>query len=634
VADFFQSISQFLNLNKLTAVTIPGMIAALALSLFIFPPPCTLDTNGKCWACQGEQKKAPPPFTATFTVERTSRGEEKKAPGAGAITPDNGKPGQDVAVVIMGGASTKWDSSSKVSVEPEGVKVTDKRVEGDAQITAKFQIDPSASIGPRTVAVTNASSNGSDTSTGGKTPSDAGNITVSCATWGWELGRSASLCSMLGAAPPAPPTAEIQSPAPKKGGNPGAKADASTATRNEGMRYLSPSDVDACNDVPVYVVKNSRVKSQDKPDSGDASSSKSKTPKGYPGETLIDPANVLKALDSCTVGLQKASATRDDDNSTLQTKITGIGAQLTSLLAAQEKAKEAQNQLLARSYQPDIDSLKKEIAGLQKQSQGFLSAKQIIGVVLAQVAALRADVTGQVNSKAPPEAPPAKNTFQSVLQGVSNNLLVFLAASLVIGMILDPVQRMVMSWAPGRATRFHALNRARSHATGEIRFGDRRYGTPDHLRREDPDVYEPNYAVGRGLLTQSEYNALYDQYYRQSELATGLILPLLMLAATGCIRIDCCYALGGWMIWLLALVGILIWFILAWSLWRVGLDRLHKFYSEVQARIAGRAKKLESVQEDKILALLGDPKYQEQIQKEYTRLGEILEKISKPKRDS
>jgi hypothetical protein len=43
-------------------------------------------------------------------------------------------------------------------------------------------------------------------------------------------------------------------------------------------------------------------------------------------------------------------------------------------------------------------------------------------------------------------------------------------------------------------------------------------------------------------------------------------------------------------------------------LWVAGLDRLHKYYSELQARIGGNILRLESTMEEKLFDLLSDEK--------------------------
>lgn len=44
-------------------------------------------------------------------------------------------------------------------------------------------------------------------------------------------------------------------------------------------------------------------------------------------------------------------------------------------------------------------------------------------------------------------------------------------------------------------------------------------------------VLEPEYAVGKGLITQDEFNAVKNEFFAQSELSVGLIVPLICLAA-------------------------------------------------------------------------------------------------------
>jgi hypothetical protein len=43
-------------------------------------------------------------------------------------------------------------------------------------------------------------------------------------------------------------------------------------------------------------------------------------------------------------------------------------------------------------------------------------------------------------------------------------------------------------------------------------------------------VLEPEYAVGKGLITQDEFDAVKNEFFAQSELSVGLILPLICLA--------------------------------------------------------------------------------------------------------
>lgn len=56
MSDLLQQLSSFLNLSKLVAVTVPGIIATLALMLFFNPPACKQDSQS-CWYCQGQDNK-------------------------------------------------------------------------------------------------------------------------------------------------------------------------------------------------------------------------------------------------------------------------------------------------------------------------------------------------------------------------------------------------------------------------------------------------------------------------------------------------------------------------------------------------------------------------------------------------
>src|SRR5579871_761890 len=44
-------------------------------------------------------------------------------------------------------------------------------------------------------------------------------------------------------------------------------------------------------------------------------------------------------------------------------------------------------------------------------------------------------------------------------------------------------------------------------------------------------VLEPEYAVGKGLITQDEFDAVKNEFFAQSELSVGLILPVICLAS-------------------------------------------------------------------------------------------------------
>jgi hypothetical protein len=86
------------------------------------------------------------------------------------------------------------------------------------------------------------------------------------------------------------------------------------------------------------------------------------------------------------------------------------------------------------------------------------------------------------------------------------------------------------------------------------------------------------YAIGQGLITRDEYIALRDQYFTQSQATFGLILPLVGIIAAinsgGTFDLEC------WVSWLLGAFAVVAFF--------GGLDRLHKYYSELQTLIVSR----------------------------------------------
>lgn len=705
--DFF---SQFLNLSKLAAVTVPGLVAAFAMTLLIYPPPCSpVDPSGKCWYCAGVQNtpeitpssgrqgeslavtiaangstnwddhtiaafdlstwqrikdwfssQAAQPeikaddlhllgstqiLAANFVIQPdatagphtlviTTGGSEVRAAFQVdprytlTISPSSGDPGQSVVVKIASvNSNPPWGANPTIQ-KIKDIDVSDQKPPAAGQIQATFKIGAKAAPGARTVTIGNLSGKFTVNST-----DDYGRITVSCVTWGSETGRTKPSCD-------APPDQTSQAKSP-------------VAIDLEKLLSPPPSaaaaqpytfDLAKCEAVPAYVVKGSR--NTKKSDDSKKSNISAKSDSRFPGETTADPGTVLATLDSCNVALQSASAGYDTANSSLQTQITGLSSQLTSVLAAQEKAAESGNRLLADSYTPRVQQLKGQIAALQSQSQWFTSGKAIAANLMAQLTALRSDTAAQVNQAPAPEAAPAKNTFQSTIQNILGNIFAFLAASLALGLILDPLQRLFVSGAP-RAWAFKRFNRRTAQGTGEMRFGDHRYADAhthdrsERLLEQDPHIYDPNYAIGRGLLTQSEYTSLYDEYVRQSQLVTGMLIPVLMLAVAIWLRLDCCGSPSAWPKFLIVIATLL----LLPTLWYAGLDRLHKFYSEVQARIAGHFKKLELAQKEKqhamqatdqgkLLDILSDPKSRmefvdefEKRRESYDRLDRIIREI-------
>ena len=88
----------------------------------------------------------------------------------------------------------------------------------------------------------------------------------------------------------------------------------------------------------------------------------------------------------------------------------------------------------------------------------------------------------------------------------------------------------------------------------------------------------PEYAIGQQLITRAEYDDIRNSYYVQGQAACGLFIPLigLSIASVGSDQVSVPWYVKVLvpLFAVLALVG--------------GLDRLHKYQSELQALIVGR----------------------------------------------
>lgn len=114
-----------------------------------------------------------------------------------------------------------------------------------------------------------------------------------------------------------------------------------------------------------------------------------------------------------------------------------------------------------------------------------------------------------------------------------------------------------------------------------------RFRLPWHRESVDHGVVgvSVSSALGRRLITMEEYSQIRDQYLPESELCFGLIVPILLLifawAATSR------SSLGGSSLLTIPAVSTAVLVI-------GGIDRRHKFQSEVRQFIAGRARKEEA----------------------------------------
>lgn len=113
-------------------------------------------------------------------------------------------------------------------------------------------------------------------------------------------------------------------------------------------------------------------------------------------------------------------------------------------------------------------------------------------------------------------------------------------------------------------------------------------------------ILQPSYAIGVGIITQDDYNNLKNNYFAQSELSVGLIIPLIVivlglaLAPQAGIRPVGLKSPGGMTEW----ASSFAWFLtcaalapLSTFLFLVGTERYQKFRMELKLLILGNWKK-------------------------------------------
>ena len=114
--------------------------------------------------------------------------------------------------------------------------------------------------------------------------------------------------------------------------------------------------------------------------------------------------------------------------------------------------------------------------------------------------------------------------------------------------------------------------------SGDQGAGTDQSGSPPQPPPPDPKIYHPEYAIGQGLITRDEYSHIRDEYFTQSQVSLGLILPLCLMA----------YAISRTpQLGLQRITQGAIGVVLA-VLFVVGMDRWHKYESELQSLILSR----------------------------------------------
>jgi hypothetical protein len=436
----------------------------------------------------------------------------------------------------------------------------------------------------------------------------------------------------------------------------------------------------------------------------------------YTGEITRSVEDVLSISDNCLASLTKLDESLQAQIATQQAIINQDTTDLTTLSGSLVTAQNNGNQLVERDLSAKVTGKKEDLKTFQEYSKSLSQAESYVATLISQVTATRNAAYAQAT--AAPAAQDTSSIVTDVFQTIQQNFLKFLLFSLIIGAIFDPIQRGLLSFVGPRRNVFSVFNKVYGQqGDGEIRYGDRRlppwthetgdtkylpdldlptnkakareeekkqdlkglrYSPADFAYRRNMNIYDQNYAIGAGYITQSEFDGIYNEFYTQSQITTGLILPMLILSICIGVRFICCAthspvgssswwllgAVGGAMYiglllgWLLshlisflgssaygkaanafgfseghlglkilfAAVFLVISYFVYWAnddvlgfdvlpiialpcslllpLWITGLDRLHKFYSELQARIAGNILRLQESTQQKMVDLI------------------------------
>jgi len=97
------------------------------------------------------------------------------------------------------------------------------------------------------------------------------------------------------------------------------------------------------------------------------------------------------------------------------------------------------------------------------------------------------------------------------------------------------------------------------------------------LARDWDRLSQPEYAIGMGLMLRTDYETLYTDYYGQSLVSSGMILPFFFLVVA--IFLTPQFGLANYGLYLFLLAGELLFFLTA-------VDRRHKFVTEYETLIS------------------------------------------------
>jgi hypothetical protein len=520
----------YLNPSKLIAVTVPGMVVAFALVLVLGPVPCR--QKAACPYCTSQLK--PVEGDATQSPQNQAQGNDAnpqpaKQPENAAPTPAKQpeKPAQQSDV----GAQAKTNPLAACEFPDPSTK----GIDGGSTIlcvrVSKQTIRDESTIEDINGLITLA------------------NAPIAPQQKSRDVQQLEKALNLL-------PVEQLQdassgsNPSPKK--VPGAD-DGTSPGRDGGPCSVLPSFVVASS---LAAVNQKGIKAAQK--AADNA-----------GQLLVRFDSFQAAVRACNARLQVANASLQQNNGALQAFITQAGGDLTGLSTNLASAQNAGEVLVAESLERRIGDKRRLLAWAQGKQTAIKNCTNALAALQGRVTTMV-----QLGTTAPTDASKSTSPVQDVLAAIQDNLIKFLVLSLIIGQILDPLQRGVVSFFGPRRKFFEAFNLVYGQAgDGEFRYGDRRLlpwirrdGTilPDpraeatlnidanaaELRAnaaarafvKDRNVYDRNYAVGAGYISESDAKMIEDNFYTQSQITSGLIFPMVLLSICLGIREVCCTA--------------------------------------------------------------------------------------------
>ncbi len=593
--NLFTWFQNYLNPSKLTAVTVPGMIVAFALVLVLGPIPCRKPEG--CPLC-----------AATLKPADADKGAQTKDQSSGTLSANDGYVQVTLATWQTNASANKeltsvdTDAAAlKLSVKPvtdacqglpnEVYANTGQIFNGEPKTPSLAEANQAAkddskhytsiqdlnkqihscsdALKPVSAAINARTSQGGK----GRTKGESGATETELTSALNDLNER--LSAVKGATEAADPTtgnatwvhllkgswgtAQLVTPVDVQIPN-----DAGLISGAEG-KFL-PHIGDACDSVPRGVVPNSLIALSDSGSGKDVIDEQNKAKKA--AQSLQRVGSLLHELNACNNQLQVVTAALATAQSSITAQATQQAADLTSLSSAKVTAQQAAENLVVADLQAKIDAKTADLKRTQQLQAQLQNASKAVNGLSSQITAM----LGMVN--VPVAGPPDKsNTATDVFDTIQQNLLKFLLFSLILGQILDPIQRGAVSFFGPRRDFFTAFNQVYGQSgDGEFRYGDRRLipwvaadGTitevpsgssvnlashpliaelrPNPAGRSflnDRNIYDKNYAIGAGLITQTEAKSIEDEYFGQSQITSGLIIPTLVLSICIGIRIICC----------------------------------------------------------------------------------------------